>query len=95
VEAGRAIAERTFAKEYQGALARVRALYAQIGLAGTQVRASEENLRLSRLRYEGGEGSALEVVAAQRQLTQARANYYAVLANYLNARADWEVASGR
>jgi|GEM_PF-782437 len=95
VEAGRAIAERNFAREYQGALARVRAWYAQIGLAGTQLRASEENLRLSRLRYEGGEGSALEVVAAQRQLTQARANYYTVLANYLNARADWEVASGR
>ena len=54
-----------------------------------------EHLRLSRVRYEGGEGTALDVVTAQTQLAQARSNYYAARANYLNARADLEVASGR
>ena len=70
-------------------------IYAQISLTQSQVSLSEENLRLSRLRYEGGEGSALDVVAAQNQLAQARTSYYSTLANYLNARADLQVASGR
>ncbi len=56
---------------------------------------SEDNLRLSRVRYEGGEGTALDVVTAQGQLAQARANYFTAKANYLAARVDLEVASGR
>lgn len=95
VEASRAMAERGFSKEYESALARVRLIYQQIAMTESQVKASEENLRLSRLRYEGGEGSALEVVTAQAQLTQARSNYYSVVSAYLNAKADLEVASGQ
>ena len=95
LEAERAAAERTFARDYQAALARVRQIYSQIAVARSQVQLCEESLRLSRLRYEGGEGSALDVVTAQAQLTQARTNYYATLAGYWNARADLEVASGR
>ena len=68
---------------------------ALIAQTETQVKLSEDNLRLSRVRYEGGEGTALDVVTAQTQLAQARSNYYAARANYLNARADLEVASGR
>jgi outer membrane protein TolC len=34
-------------------------------------------------------------VTAQNQLSQARNNYYTSVANYLNARADLEVASGK
>ena len=55
----------------------------------------EQNLKLSRLRYDGGEGPALEVVFAQTQLQQARANYFNTLFLYTNARADLEVAAGR
>ncbi|MGC8793207.1 MAG: TolC family protein, partial [Bryobacteraceae bacterium] len=91
----RAAAERSFSREYQAALARVRQLHRQIGMAQTQVQACQESLRLSRLRYEGGEGTALDVVTAQQELTQARTNYYMALSDYLNARADLEVASGR
>ena len=95
IEAGRAIAERTFSRAYQDALARVRHVYQQISLAESQVKLSDENLRLSRLRFDGGEGLALDVVAAQNQLAQARTNYYTALVNYLSARADLEVAVGR
>jgi outer membrane protein TolC len=45
------------------------------------VKLSKDNLRLSRVRYEGGEGVALDVVAAQGQLAQARANYFTAKAN--------------
>jgi len=95
IEAGRAIAERTFSRAYQDALARVRHVFQQISLAESQVKLSDENLRLSRLRFDGGEGLALDVVAAQNQLAQARTNYYTALVNYLSARADLEVAVGR
>jgi outer membrane protein len=95
VETNRAIAVRTFSREYRNALARVKQLYEQIGLTREQVRLAEEDLKLSRVRYEGGEGSALDVVTAQNQLAQAHNNYYTSVANYLNARTDLEVTSGK
>ena len=95
VDAQRAMAERSFSREYQTALARVRRIHQQISMGQAQVDLSAQNLRLSRLRYEGGEGLALDLVAAQNQLAQARTNYYTAVANYLNARADLEVAAGK
>ena len=95
VETNRAISDRRFSREYQNALARVNQIFAQIALTREQVKLAEEDLRLSRARYDGGEGAALDVVTAQNQLAQARSNYYTSVANYLNARADLEVASGK
>ncbi len=95
VETNRTVAARTFSKEYQNALARVRMVYEQIALTASQVELSQSNLKLSRVRYEGGEGPALDVVAAVAQLTQARSNHFAAIAAYLNAKADLEVASGK
>ena len=95
LDTNRQIAERTFSKEYQDALARVDLVYSQIAITDKQVKLSEDNLRLSRVRYEGGEGPALDVVAAQTQLAQARVNYFGAKASYLTARVDLEVAEGR
>jgi outer membrane protein len=94
-EEARAMSERAFSKEYQNALTRVKQLFEQIALTLRQTKLAEDDLRLSRIRYEGGEGSALDVVTAQNQLAQARTNYYTTIANFLNAKADLEVASGR
>jgi len=91
----RALSERLFSQQYRSALARVWQLFEQISLARQQVKLAEEDLRLSRLRYEGGEGAALDVVVAQNQLANARSNYYTALASYFIARADLEVAAGR
>jgi outer membrane protein TolC len=88
------ISRRTFTREYQAASERVRALYEQIGVAHTQVGLAEETLRLSRVRYEGGEGSALEVVTAQAQVALARSNYYQAVAGHLKAEADLALAAG-
>lgn len=95
VDTNRQIAERTFSKEYRDALARVDLVYSQIAITEKQVKLSDDNLRLSRVRYEGGEGTALDVVAAQGQLAQAHANYFTAKAIYLNARVDLEVAAAR
>ena len=89
------ISQRTFSRDYQTALDRIKMFYQQIAITEQQVKSSEDNLRLSRIRYEGGEGPALEVVAAQTQVAQARSNYFNAIANYLNARADLEVAAAR
>jgi len=95
VQTNRAVAERTYSKEYQDALARVRQVYLQLDLTTSQVTLSTENLRLARVRYQGGEGLALDVVAAQNQLSLARTNQYTAKANYFNARAELEVTAGR
>ncbi len=95
IDSRRRIAERSFAKEYRDALTRVDMLYSQIAIAEKLAGLSADNLRLARVRYEGGEGSALDVVTAQTQLAQARSEYFAAKASYLNARADLEVAAAR
>ena len=95
VDTSRAIATRALSREYHAALDRAKSLYQQIALTDVQVRTSEDNLKMARVRYEGGEGPALDVVAAQTQLAQARTNHFATLAAYANARADLEVAAGR
>jgi outer membrane protein TolC len=94
-DTNRELAHRLFSRDLQNAYARERVLYQQIELARTQVRLGQENVRLSRLRFEGGEGSAQDVVAAQAQLAQARVDWYNAISSYLNARADREVAAGR
>ena len=91
----RGISTRTFSREYETARLRVKLIYEQIPLTDSQVKTSEENLKLARIRYEGGEGPALDVVAAQSQLAQARTNYFLALANYANAKFDLEVAAGQ
>lgn len=95
VDTNRQISQRTFSKEYADALARVDAAYSQIEITTRQVAFSEDNYRLAKVRYEGGEGTALDVVTAQTQLAQARSNSFTAKANYLNARAELEVAAGR
>lgn len=89
------IGRRIFSKEYQDALSSVRGIYAQIGVAEQQVKLAGDNLRLSRLRYEGGEGLALDVVTAQSAQVQAQIDFYTARANYLNAQSALKVASGQ
>lgn len=91
----RRVTERVFSREYESAKARTTSVYEQVRIAESQVKLSEENLNLSRVRYEGGEGPALDVVLGQTQLQQARTNYFTTLLLYANARADLEVAAGR
>ena len=95
VDSARRGSERAFSREYEDAVSRTRQIHAQIETTRAQVALSEENLRLSRIRYDGGEGPALDVLAAQTQLAQARTNLYTALARYLESRADLELAAGR
>lgn len=95
VQETRAISERRYSQEYRSALERVKQFFAQVAVSRSQTELAAEDLKLSRIRYEGGEGAAVDVVVAQSQLAQARSNYYSSIANYMNARLDLEVAAGR
>jgi outer membrane protein len=95
VDNTRQLTQRVFSREYESAKARATSVHEQVSIAESQVRLAEENLKLSRVRYEGGEGPALDVVLGQTQLQQARTNYFTTLFLYANARADLEVAAGR
>lgn len=95
VNTDRDIARRTFSKEYQDALVAVSSAFAQIEVTERQLGLAKENLRLSRVRYEGGEGTALDVVTAQTQHAQASIDFYTARANYLNGQSILKVASGQ
>jgi outer membrane protein TolC len=89
------IGKRLFSKEYQDALSDVKGTYAQIVVAQRQLNLAKDNLTLSRLRFEGGEGTALDVVTAQSAFVQAEIDFYTTRANYLNAQSALKVASGQ
>ncbi len=95
IEQQRAIAARTYSREYVAAQAQVGSWYERIPLARSELADSQESLRLARLRYEGGEGLALEVVAAQTEAADAGAALYDAVAAYLRALVDFEVAAGK
>jgi outer membrane protein TolC len=89
------IAQRTYSRDYQNALARLSTLYQQISFTQQQIAVAEDNLRLSQLKYQGGEGLPLEVLTAQTQVGQARSAYFTALASYHVAQADLEVAAAQ
>lgn len=89
------IGKRLLSKEYQDALSQVSSSYSQISVTEHQVELAKSNLNLSRLRFEGGEGTALDVVSAQSSLVQAQIDFYTTRANYLNAQSALKVASGQ
>ncbi len=95
IETDKAIAVRIFSREYQDALASVDSAYKQASTAKQELSAAEDNLRLSRLRFDAGEGSALDVVLSQNSLVQAQIDFFSARANYLNAQSALKVASAQ
>jgi outer membrane protein TolC len=58
-------------------------------------RLAEESLRLTTLRYTGGEATALEIVDAQSTASDARNGYDDGLGRYRLALANLEILMGR
>lgn len=73
--------------EAEGARAQLDSLHGSVALAG-------ESLRLTLLRYQAGEATALEVVDAQNTVTQARNAYDDGLARYRIALATLQTLTG-
>ncbi len=89
------IAERTYSRDYQNALARLNTMFQQVAITQRQTDIAQESLRITQLKYQGGEGLPIEVLSAQTQVGQARTNYFTAIANYYVAKSDLEVAAGR
>jgi outer membrane protein TolC len=94
-EQQQAIAERTLSREYLAARAQVQSWHERVPMALSELTDATESLRLARLLYENGEGLALDVVAAQTEVTDAGTSYFSALAAYRRSLVDFEVASGQ
>ena len=83
---GEAKIKDTITSQVVVSLARVQSLWAQIALAQRNLATATETLRLTRERKQYGVGVVLEDLQAQQDLTQARSEYLAALAEYNKAQ---------
>ena len=88
------LAQRTLQSNLETGYREAEAAQAQLGSLKSSVELSADNLRLTLLRYQAGESSALEVVDAETTLTQARNAYSDGLARYAQASANLEILTG-
>jgi len=75
-------------------LAALSTAYVQIGIAGANVIAATEALRVQQERYRVGAGTQLDEVTAEANLTQAEVNQVQARYNYRIARAQLEAILG-
>jgi outer membrane protein len=94
-------AQRELSLAQRKLLADIRALYAEADAAHSELELlknsaelATESLRLTTLRYQGGEATVLEVVDAQNTLTQARNAYSDGVVRYRTALANLQTLTG-
>jgi outer membrane protein TolC len=88
------LAQRTLQGNVAAYYAEAHGAQQQLDLLRSSIDLAAESLRLTRLRYEAGEATALEVVDAQNTVTQARNAYDDGLARYRIALAALESIMG-
>lgn len=87
-------AEKTALNEYETTLERLRNLE-ETALARRQaVDQAQRGYEIAENRYENGVGSQLEVTEAELQVREAELNYALSVADYLNTKADFDLAIG-
>ena len=87
-------AQRTLESNLETGYREARAAQAQLASLKSSLDLSADNLRLTLLRYQAGESTALEVVDAQTTLTLARNAYSDGLARYRLALANIQPLTG-
>jgi outer membrane protein TolC len=94
-------AQRELSLTQRKLLANMRSLYGEAEAARDELELlksstdlAAESLRLTTLRYQGGEATVLEVVDAQNALTQARNGYSDGLLRYRTALANLQTLTG-
>ncbi len=88
------VAQRTLQSNLAAAHAEAQGAFSQINSLRGSVDLSNESLRLTLLRYQAGEATALEVVDAQNTVTSARNAYDDGLARYRVALATLQTLTG-
>lgn len=93
-EATAADTRRLMNAQYTQQLAALFTANAQIGIAGADVAAATEAVRVQQERYRLGAGTLLDLLTAQANLTQAEVSEVQARYNYLIARAQLEALVG-
>ena len=88
------LAQRTLEGSVATSYAEARGAQAQLASLRASLDLARESLRLTLLRYQAGEATALEVVDAQNTLTQARNSHDDGLARYRVALSNLQILTG-
>ncbi|MDX1642468.1 MAG: TolC family protein [Balneolaceae bacterium] len=86
--------EKTALNEYQTSLQRLHNLEETANARRRAVEQAQRGYEIAVNRYENGIGSQLEVTEAELQVREAELNYALSVANYLNTKADFDIAMG-
>lgn len=86
--------EKTAMNEYETTLGRLMNLKETAESRKFAVEEAKRGLEIALRRYENGVGSQLEVTEAELQVREAELNYAALVADYLNTKADFDFALG-
>ncbi len=87
-------AEKTALNEYETNLERLRNLEETASARRRAVNQAQRGYEIAENRYENGVGSQLEVTEAELQVREAELNYALSVADYLNTKADFDMAIG-
>jgi outer membrane protein TolC len=88
------LAQRKLLADMRGLYAEADAARSELELLKSSAELAAESLRLTTLRYQGGEATVLEVVDAQNTLTQARSAYSDGVVRYRAALASLQTLTG-
>lgn len=86
--------EKTALNEYETSLDRLRNLEETAQARRQAVNQAQRGYEIAVNRYENGVGSQLEVTEAELQVREAELNYALSVADYLNTKADFDLAIG-
>ncbi|WP_234569138.1 TolC family protein [Rhodohalobacter sp. 614A] len=86
--------EKTALNEYQTSLERLHNLEGTANARKQAVDQAQRGYEIAANRYENGIGSQLEVTEAELQVREAELNYAISVADYLNTKADFDIAIG-
>lgn len=95
IDVDRHLSRRLFTAEFYTERNNVDLAVKQMAEGRREVELARESLRLARLRYDGGEAPALEVVEAQNTAAGAELAYNQAVFQYHMSRARLEVATGQ
>ena len=86
--------EKSAINQYETASGRLMNLRETAGSRQFAVEEARRGLEIALRRYENGVGSQLEVTEAELQVREAELNYAALVSDYLNTKADFDLALG-
>ncbi len=95
MELQRGYLEENVKVQADNAVAAIGTAYSKMRAGATTIGQARKGYDISRVRFEAGMGTILELNSAELSLTQARLNYTQAVYDYLSAQADYEKIIGQ